>query len=130
MISVEKKLEDFINKIVEKDKNIYNAVLAISTGKGQFSWSGAVGIANKAKEISMTPETPFFIASITKLFTATIIMKLFENKKLKLEDKIVDILPETLVKGIHIYKGVDYTDSITIKHLLSHTSGIQFISLF
>lgn len=31
MISVEKKLEDYVNKIVEKDKNIFNAVLAISS---------------------------------------------------------------------------------------------------
>ncbi|UCF09201.1 MAG: beta-lactamase family protein, partial [Thermoplasmata archaeon] len=75
---------------------MFNVILAISTGKGEFSWSGASGIANKAKEISMTPKTPFFIASITKLFTATIIMKLFEEKKIDLDDKIVDRLPETL----------------------------------
>ncbi|MFW9993894.1 MAG: serine hydrolase domain-containing protein [Candidatus Odinarchaeota archaeon] len=51
-------------------------------------------------------------------------MKLFEDKKLRIDDKITAYLPESLVKGIHVYKGVDYTDSITIEHLLSHTSGI------
>lgn len=124
MISIETKLQDYVKEIVEKNKHIYNVLLAISTGNGEFSWSGAAGIANKAKEISMTPETPFFIASITKLFTATIIMKLYEEKKIDLDDTIVDRLPDTLVKRIHIYNGVDYTDSITIRHLLSHTSGI------
>lgn len=123
MIS-EAKLQDFVNNTVKKDKSIHNALLAISTGDGKFSWSGAAGIANKENQISMTPDTPYFIASITKLFTATIIMKLYEEKKINLDDTIVNILPETLVKGIHTYKGVDYTDSITIKHLLSHTSGI------
>ena len=123
MIS-ETKVQDFVNKTVEKDKSIYNALLSISTGNGKFIWSGAAGIANNAKEISMTPETPYFIASITKLFTATIIMKLYEEKKISLDDNIVNRLPEALVRGIHIYNGVDYTDSITIRHLLSHTSGI------
>ena len=122
MISVD--LQDYVNKTIEKDKNIFNAVLSILTGSGEFSWSGASGIANKAKGIFMTPKTPFFIASITKLFTATVIMKLFEEKKLNIDDKIVDRLPAPLVKGIHIYKGVDYTDLITIRQLLSHTSGI------
>ena len=124
MSFVEAKLQDFVNKMVEKDKKIYNALLSISTGNGKFKWSGAAGIANKEKEIPMTTETPFFIASITKMFTATIIMKLYEEKKISLDDTIGNFLPETHVKEIHIYKGVDYTDSITIRHLLSHTSGI------
>ncbi len=120
----ETKLRDFVNKTVERDKKIYNALLFISAGDGKFNWSGAVGIANKEKNISMTPKTPFFIASITKMFTATTIMKLYEEKKINLDDAIVKHLPETLIKGIHIYKNVDYTDSITVRHLLSHTSGI------
>ena len=124
MSSFKEKLQDFVNKTVEKDKNIYSTLLSVTAGNGKFSWSGATGIANKEKEISMTPETPFFIASITKLFTATVIMKLYEEKKIKLDDTIVNYLPETLVKGINIYKDVDYTNSIIIKHLLSHTSGI------
>ena len=124
MSSVQVKLQDSVNKRVVKDKSIFNALIAITKGNGEFNWLGAAGIANKEKEISMTPETPFFIASITKMFTATIVMKLYEEKKIDLDETIVNYLPETLVKGIHIYKNVDYTDSITIKHLLSHTSGI------
>ncbi len=118
------KLHEFTKTIVEKDKDIFSAILSISTGNGKFNWSSAVGITNKEKEIVMTPETPFFIASITKMFTATIMMKFYEEKKIDLDAPIVNFLPEVLVKGIHIYKGVDYTDSITVKHLLSHTSGI------
>lgn len=78
MSSFEKKLQDFVNKTVEKGKNIYSTLISITAGDGKFSWSGTSGIANKEKNISMTPETPFFIASITKLFTATIIMKLYQ----------------------------------------------------
>jgi D-alanyl-D-alanine carboxypeptidase len=124
MSSFEEKLQDFVNKTVEKDKNIYSTILSVTAGSRKFNWSCAAGIANKEKEIAMTPETPFFIASITKLFTATVIMKLYEEKSIKLDDTIVNYLPETLIKGINICKDVDYTDSISIKNLLSHTSGI------
>jgi CubicO group peptidase (beta-lactamase class C family) len=104
MSFLEKKLENFVNKAVDKDKFIYNMSLK--------------------DNLNMNPDSPFFIASITKLYTAVLIMKLFEEKKLKLNDKIANYLPESLIKGIHVYKGVDYTDSITIKHLLNQTSGI------
>lgn len=124
MNPIKSKLHDFINTTFEKDKNIHSAILSISSGDGKFNWSGASGIANKEKEISITPETPFFIASITKMFTAAIIMKFYEEKKIDLDVPIVSFLPKTLVNGIHIYKSIDYTNSITIKHLLSHTSGI------
>ena len=99
-------------------------ILGITSCDGKLDWSGAAGIAHKKKELLITPETPFFIASITKMFTATIIMQLYEEKKIDLDDPIINFLTKTFVKGIHIYNGIDYSDSITIKHLLSHTSGI------
>ncbi|MBN2709472.1 MAG: beta-lactamase family protein, partial [Calditrichaceae bacterium] len=43
---------------------------------------------------------------------------------ISLDDPISKYLPEELYRGIHIYKGIDYSDKITIKQLLSHTSGI------
>ncbi len=43
---------------------------------------------------------------------------------MKFEDKISHILPESLWKGIHIFKGMDYSNTLTLKHLLSHTSGL------
>ncbi|MHA2102492.1 MAG: serine hydrolase domain-containing protein [Candidatus Hodarchaeales archaeon] len=124
MSTLEKKLEKFIKETVENESHIYNMTLALSSVNKSFEWSGAAGIAIKSDNLKIIHETPFFIASITKLYTAVLIMKLFEEKKLKLDDKITNYLPESLVKGIHVFKGVDHTDSITIKHLLSHTSGI------
>lgn len=121
---VESVLQNFINSTVKKDKNIFNMILAITTSDEKLNWSGAAGIAHKEKELISTPETPFFIASITKMLTATIIMKFYEEKKISLDDPIVNFLPKSLVKEIHSYKGIEYTDLITVKHLLNHTSGI------
>ena len=61
------------------------------------------GLANKENHTLAAPNTPFFIASITKLYTATIIMQLYEEKKLKLSDTMENYLEEEQVKG-HIRK--------------------------
>ena len=118
MSLIEEKLNEILVKTVKKDNYIFSALLAVSTGDKRIDWSNGAGIANQEGEIQAKSDTPFFIASITKLFTAVTIMKLYEEKKLKLEDKIVDHLEKNIVKGIHIYEEEDYTDTITIKHLL------------
>jgi CubicO group peptidase (beta-lactamase class C family) len=93
-------------------------------GDGSFSWSGAAGIASQDGQMPMTKDTPIYIASITKLYTATAIMRLYEKGALSLDDPMARYLPEGLIRGIHVYKGKDYSQEITIKELLSHTSGI------
>jgi D-alanyl-D-alanine carboxypeptidase len=73
-------------------------------GDGSFSWSGAAGIAGQDGQVSMTKDTPIFIASITKLYTATVIMQLYEKGALSLDDPMSKYLSEQLIRGIHIYK--------------------------
>ena len=65
---------------------------------------------------SVDSSTNFLTCSISKLFTATAIMKLVEQGKLSINDKLVDIIPEFEMKG-ELYK------EITLYHLLTHTSG-------
>jgi D-alanyl-D-alanine carboxypeptidase len=117
-------MEYLVSGLVEKDKSVKNCVLSVMKGDGSFSWSGAAGIAHRDGQVPMTKDTPIYIASITKLYTATIIMRLYEKGALSLDDPMSRYLPERLIQGIHVYKGKDYSREITIKELLSHTSGI------
>jgi len=121
---VEHKLQKLIDKIVKSDKHVKNAVLAVSTGDGEFNWSSAAGMADPEENRIMTVDTPVFIASITKMFTATVVMLLFEKNKLKLDAPMSDYLPSSMINRIHVYAGKDYTDQVLVRHLLSHTSGI------
>jgi CubicO group peptidase (beta-lactamase class C family) len=117
-------MEHLVSGLVEKDKSVRNCVLSVMKGDGSFSWSGAAGIGRQNGQVPMTKETPIYIASITKLYTATVIMRLYEKGALSLDDPMSRYLPERLIRGIHVYKGKDYSHEITIKQLLSHTSGI------
>jgi D-alanyl-D-alanine carboxypeptidase len=122
--NVNQEMEYLISDLVENDKSVRNCVLSVMKGDGSFSWSGAAGIASQDGQMPMTKDTPIYIASITKLYTATAIMRLYEKGALSLDDPMSRYLPEELIRGIHIYKGKDYSHEITMKELLSHTSGI------
>jgi CubicO group peptidase (beta-lactamase class C family) len=75
----------------------------------------AVGFADREKQINNTITTNFNIASMGKAFTATMIMQLVEEGKLRLHQSLKELLPDNRIRK---------ADSITVFHLLTHTSGI------
>ncbi len=82
-------------------------------------WSGAYGMANIEENIKADTKTLCSICSVSKLFTAIAIMKLYDENKLRLDDRIDDLLPWYNLEQ-------QYADSgpITIRSLLSHSSGL------
>ena len=77
------------------------------------------GITNVATGIEVTPDTIMHIGSITKTFTATLVMQLVDEGKLALERPVIDYIPD-----FHD-ADPDATRIITVGELLNHTSGID-----
>ena len=96
-----------VSELVEKDKSVRSCVLSVMRGDGSFSWSGAAGVARQDGQVLMTTDTPFYLASITKLYTATVIMQFYEKGELLLDDPMSKYLPQELIQGIHVYHGKD-----------------------
>src|SRR5690606_36227781 len=109
----EKSLQAVLDKTVDV-KKVFGTSFAIK--KDTLIWQWASG--------NLSIDQPYFIASTTKLFTTAIILKLRSEKKLSLNDKIGNYIDKSILSGLHIYKGKDYSQELTIKHLLSHTSGL------
>jgi D-alanyl-D-alanine carboxypeptidase len=65
-------------------------------------------------EQPLTSEDTFRIASVTKAFTAAVVMELVEEGALSLDDTVEQWAPGLLAEG----------NSITVRHLLGHTSGL------
>ncbi len=82
-----------------------------------YRFEGASGFANLMDDSPMPPEGAFRIGSITKMFTATVIMQLAEDGVLTLDDPLALWLPE-------VAEQLPYGDQITLRHLLTHTSGL------
>jgi CubicO group peptidase (beta-lactamase class C family) len=94
------------------------------TQQGRVLHEAAYGDAEVVEQVPNTPETGFQIASITKTFTATLIMMVRDEGLLDLDDPAARYLP-----GLpHLERdGVP----VTIRHLLGHTSGVpDFITLY
>ena len=88
------------------------AVLVIKDGEPVFR--KGYGITDLRSLHAIEPDTNFRLASLTKQFTATAVMLLVHDGKLKYEDHLSDVFPDFPAYG----KG------ITIRHLLNHTSGL------
>jgi len=112
-------LEKILSKYVKK-KSIYNGLLAVQSSDGRIEWSSAQTSTSQ----TINSKDPFFIASITKMFTAAVIMNLRSQNKVELDTSISNYLPESLITDIHTYKKVDHVSEITVRHLITHTSGL------
>jgi CubicO group peptidase (beta-lactamase class C family) len=104
-------------------QDVQHAILAVQSGDGAFRWIGAAGEAD-ANGSPMRRDTPLHIASIDKLYTAAVIMQLYERRRIALNASIASYLPQSLLGGLHRIGGVDYTNHITVRNLLGHTSGL------
>ena len=95
------------------DPDVFSgAVLVAKDGKPIFR--KAFGMADREWDVANTPETRFRLGSITKQFTATAILQLAEQGKLSVDDPISKYYPDAPAAWA----------PITLKHLLTHTSGI------
>jgi CubicO group peptidase (beta-lactamase class C family) len=79
----------------------------------------AHGVLNSATRVPVTPDSLFQIGSITKIWTATMIMQLIEEGLLSLDTTVADVLPGTRLGRS------DVGGQVTVRHLLTHTSGID-----
>lgn len=106
---------------LEKD-NVYNASLQV------YSKSKGIDIqlsdSDDSTRTPLTMDNPIYTASITKMLTAAAIGILKDNGKLNFEDKIYRHLSPLLTDRLHVFGGTDYSNDITIAHLLQHTSGL------
>lgn len=66
----------------------------------------------------------YFIASTTKLYVTALIMQLRSEGRLDLDASVATYLGSSMMSGIHVLKGIDSGDRITVAELLAHTSGI------
>ncbi len=108
--------QKLINK-VNKDEKFTGMIVLVKKSKG-YSWKGATGLSSIENKIAMKTNALFQIGSTTKLITAVSILKLIDDGKLSIDEKVINILDTMLVGPI------PYIQEITISQLLNHTSGI------
>lgn len=95
------------------DSGYFNGTILVADSKGLL-YQGAFGLADRENKVPLNTETLFYLASVSKQFTATAILLLIQEGKIQLDEKIIPYLPELPPA---------YGD-ISFRNLLNHTSGI------
>ena len=104
---------DEVMTLANKYRLFNGSVLVAEDGK--VVYKKGLGLANMEWNIPNATQTKFRLGSITKQFTATLILQLVEQGKIKVDGKVTEYLPA--------YRK-DIGDKVTVHQLLTHTSGI------
>jgi len=107
----EKVADKLLNGVVQSNAT---GLAVLVAQDGRILFEKGYGQADRERHLPATAQTKFRIGSITKQFTAAAILKLQEEGKLSVHDKLAKYIPD-FPRG----------DEVTLDHLLTHTSGIR-----
>jgi CubicO group peptidase (beta-lactamase class C family) len=107
------EIGDYLKRVA--DAGIFSGAVVIAR-EGKPVFAQGHGYADREKKIPNTVETPFLLGSMNKLFTGVAVGQLVEQGKLSYDDPLAKFLPD--------FPDPESAKRITIKHLLSHTSGL------
>jgi CubicO group peptidase (beta-lactamase class C family) len=105
--ALQARLERLVGRL-----EVPGASVAIVWDDGR-TWTGAAGTANLATDSAMTPDNGFALASVSKTFTAAVVLQLVEEGRLGLDQPVAPLVP-----AFRLDK------RITVRMLLDHTSGL------
>jgi len=108
------KLDSVVNALGNSDR--FMGTIEISRA-GNVIYSKTVGFADISNVIPLNQGTKYRIGSISKIFTATMILKAVEENRLSLDQKLSDFFPN-----------IKNSEKITIRQMLNHHSGIHSIT--
>jgi CubicO group peptidase (beta-lactamase class C family) len=117
----------------ETERNSASGYVMMVARHGKLVYSAAVGMRDRENKLPMTLATRFRIFSMTKPVTAVAVLMLYEEGRFQLDDPVSKFLPP--FADSRVYTGVDAAGNIiteplkkpiTIRHLLTHTSGLGY----
>lgn len=114
---VEKQLQALVDLAVGEDGP--GAILGVRAPLSGVHWKGASGVFKRNARKKLKATDGFRIASMSKTFTATLLMQLVEQGKLSLDAHLRDFFPKEFVRKVH-----PEASAITLAHLLNHTAGL------
>jgi CubicO group peptidase (beta-lactamase class C family) len=126
------RIDDMLREAVQNDD--IPGVVALVARHGKIVYWEAYGMADNEAGVPMAKDTIFRIASQSKAITSTAVMMLWEQGLFRLDDPISRYIPEfkdpqvlsRFSYGDTTFTGAPADREITIRHLLSHTSGLGY----
>ncbi len=118
----EQEFQTILDSTYQANKEAVGIMIHVESPDKNISWTSTIGFSNKDTREKINKNQPVLIASNTKTYVSATILKLVENEELRLNQPIKELLNK---KTRQLLKKSHYNvNKITVKHLLSHTSGI------
>ena len=121
--SIADRVQHIVDSFYKVEPASIGIMVHVESPGQHISWSYAVGYSDKDTKTKLSPEQPVLVASNTKTYVAASILKLVELNNINL-DQPIDSIVNKKTRELLLKKGYNVRD-ITIRHLLSHTSGID-----
>lgn len=125
------KLQSMAEKMIGSGASAPRSLaLQIDFPARQVSFSIACGEARPDTRAPMASDTPFHIASIAKTMTSVLVLKLAEDGRFGsggIDTRLTDlrVFEPEIIRRLHAHRGISYGQDITLRHLLTHTSGMK-----
>ena len=120
--SLRASFQVLLDSVVKARPDIAGVSVHVEAPKRCLSWSGAAGVSDRASGARLSPDQPHRMASNTKTYVAAAVLRLQEEDKVKLDAPIAGLLSKESAEQLK--RGGYDADAITVRHLLTHTSGI------
>ncbi len=123
---------DRITALMQKhvDDKLLAGAVALVAREGKIAYLQSVGMQDREKQVEMNPGTVFRIASMSKPITSVAVMMLYEEGHFQLKDPVSRYIPEFRDAKVLVSASpeqiVPAKRPITIRHLLTHTSGLTY----
>lgn len=114
------------------DDGLLAGAVAMVVRDGKVAYLQSVGMQDKEQRVEMSPDAIFRIASMSKPITSVAVMMLYEEGRFQLKDPISKFIPEFKAPKVIVAAPgsqeqlVPAKREITIRHLLTHTSGLTY----
>lgn len=128
---VRDQVEQMVNEAIRTNPSLINAAVLISIPGEDFIYQQGFGVADPETQEAMTAEHPYRLASISKTFTAAVVLRMIEEGHFQLDDNLGllfqddDIPGPYTVNDLLVLDGTARGSEITIRQLLSHRSGLK-----
>ena len=121
---VNEKINKHLKNVVDKNASLSSALLTIYSNETGYFEQFAVGTKDLSSDKPVQKDSQFHSASVGKTMCATVFGILVDEGKINYDDKISTWLEDDILEGLYVVDSTDYSDQVTIRQLLSHTSGV------
>lgn len=120
--TLETQFQHILDSVYLENDSAVGVFIHVEAPDQEISWTSAVGISDKISKQNVNKNQPVLIASNTKTYVSAAILRLVEEKMFKLDDPIYNLVHKNTLDILR--KDGYKLEEITVRHLLSHTSGI------